>query len=277
MNRELVPRPEFLPNLPKSDSIWGDYDILNSKESSQITLFRVKQLVDDTGVREGIYLGIRQVVSYEEYKLPLQVFDSNPDQLNLRFDDMVTAVSGPLTYSEAISSGYLLETAAIARDILDGQLKLVEKTPRLAFEEIVRRFGGQRRFVPLGFFTIHDYIARMAHYRNIKDDFPGLDMTEDSDEDLALVVGMGTIPLARALREDNYKIGDNFQQTIDRVYIGNQALFIPFAGVFGGHPKNLEDWQMVGLGLYTGVRLFRRIENEFTSSSSTAHANKKTG
>lgn len=261
----LTRRPEFLPGLPKSDSIWGELDILNSKETSKATLARVKQLVDDTGLSNGIYLGIRQVCSPDEYRLPLQVFDTNPDQLRLSLDEMVTAVSGPLTHSEAIATGYLLETATIARDIIDERLEVIERSSSVAFEEIARRLGGQRRFVPLGLSTIYDYIARMVHYRHVRDDFGKWEMSEDRDEDLARIIGLGIVPLAKAFREDGYRIGDNFQQAVDEIYVGNTMLFIPFAGYFGGHPQTKEDWQMVGLGFYTGVRLFRIIEGKFSN------------
>lgn len=262
----LTLRPEFLPLLPKSTSIWGDLDILNSEESSKATLGRVKQLVGETGLSEGIYLGMKQMVSSKSYELPLRVFHANPDELSLPMDDWVTAVSGPLKYSEAIAAGYLLETAAIIRDILDEVLKVEGASPSLSFEEIARKIGGKKRFVPLGIFTIHDYVARMVHYCNIRDSLEDRKMSEDNDLDLAAIVGIGIVPLAKAFREDGYKIGDNFQQAIDTFYIGNTALFIPFAGAYEGHPKTNEDWQMLGLGLYTGVRLLRIIENEFSTS-----------
>ena len=270
----LTRRPEFLPHLPKSDSILGENDVLNSKETSQLTLERVKELVDDTGLCEGIYVSRRQVYDPEKYKLPLQVFDTNPDQLRLPLDDMVTSVAGPLAYSEAIAAGYLLETATIARDILDEHLKVIEASSSLAFEEMAKRLGGQKRFVPLGLITLHDYIARMAHYRHVKDDLGDWGMSEDRNEDLARIIGLGIIPLAKAFRRDNYKIGRNFQETIDRVYIGNTALFIPFAGVMGGHPKTKEDWQTLGLGLYTGVRLFRIIESKFSNLEHLTHTDR---
>lgn len=263
----LILRPEFLPLLPKSTSIWGDLDILNSKESSEVTLGRVKQLVDEVDLKEGIYIGMRQISIEGKYRLPLQVFNTHPEQLDLSFDDWVTFTSGPLTCSEAIAAGYLLETAEIARDILEGNLDLEESEASLAFEEIAEKIGGRKRFVPLGMMTIYDYIARMVHYRHVKGDLEELDMSEDNDHDLAHIIGLGIVPLARAFREDGYRIGDNFQATIDILYIGNRALFIPFAGALDGHPKTEEDWQMVGLGFYTGVRLFRLIEEKFSSKN----------
>jgi len=276
-NYSLIHRPEFLPNLPKSDSIWGDFDILNTRETSQATLTRVEQLIDETGLMGGIYIGIRQVYSPEEYKLPLKVFDTDPNQLTLPLDDMVTAISGPLRYSEAIASGYILETAVIAHDILDRRLEVIKSSTNLAFEEMVKKLGGQKRFIPLGLLTIHDYIARMAHYRKVRSDLEEWEMSEDKDEDLAKIIGLGIVPLAKAFRKDGYKIGENFTQMIDKVYIGNTVLFIPFAGVLGGHPQTKEDWQMVGLGLYTGVRLFRIIESKFSDSNTAVHTDIKLG
>lgn len=249
----LARRPEFLFDLPKSDSIWGDLDILNSRESSQATFKRVRQLVDGVGLREGIYLGVRETVFPEKYIPPLKVFDINPGQLRLPFNEVVNAISGPLTRSEAIATGYLVETAAIT---------LIDPTSSLAFEEIEKKLDGKKRLIALGLFTLHDYIARMAYYRNVNGEFAKNGMSEGKDEDLAKVVGLDAVRLAKIFRKDNYRIDKNFQQTIDKFYVGNKSLFIPFADVLGGQPQTEEDWQMIGLGFHTGVRLFRKIQRK---------------
>ena len=258
--KDIIPLPDF-SELPKSGSIWGEFDILNSKESSQVTFRRVKGLVEETGLENGIYIALRQVYSAEEYRAPIEVFDCDPNKLDLEMDDWVTYSCGPLRYGEALASGYILETATITRDIIDENIPVEDEISDIVFEEIAEKIGGRKRFVPLGLSTIYDYIVRMVQYRNVRHDFEKMDMSEDSEEDLACIVGLGVVPLAKAFREDGYRIGEKFQQTIDSVYVGNSSLFTPFSGAFGGHPKAREDWQMLGLGLYTGVRLFRVIEN----------------
>ncbi len=250
---------DLLPLLPNSTSIWGEEDILNSQESSQETLKRVMLLARNTGVKDGIYVSMRQAMTIGEYRLPLKMFDVDPGEIkDMSLDDMVTFISGPLSFNEAIAAGYLLETALVAKHILDGGLELEKSNSNLWFEQIVERTQGMARFIPLGVITLYDYIARMAHYRNIRHDLKGMDMSEENFDDLSEVVGAGIVPLAHAFKKDEYKIGDNFQKAIEAFYVGNINLFIPYAGE--EQPKNDGDWQLIGLGLQTGVRLFRKIE-----------------
>lgn len=247
----------LLEVLSDSNSIWGRFDILNSKASSQETWQRVEALVDETGLAEGIFVGLRMMVSVGEHRPPLMVFDTNPDKLELSLDDQPTFIAGPLGLSEAKALGYLLETAFIAKDIFEGNIRVAGRSISVAFTSMAETIKGEKRFVPLGWVELYDYIARMVHYRNVKDDLPAWDMSEE--EDLAYMVGDGVVLLAQAFRQDGYRVRESFQQELEQSYIGDPSLFVPFAGL-DGHPKTREDWQMLGLGLYTGVRLFRQIE-----------------
>lgn len=255
--------------VPKSDSIWGEYNILNSRATSEVTFQRVYELVRELDFREGIYVGIRAMVNADNYKLPLRVFSEDPQKTISSINDMVVALSGPLKYNEALAAGYILETAAITRDILDGFLQTITKERSPVFEQLASTPKGGERFVPLGLFTLSDYIAAMVAYRNHLQYFEGLDLSEESNEDMSLIVGMGRLPLARAFRRDGYVIGNEFQTTLDQHYVGNRSLFIPFAGVFGGHPKTAADWEMVGAGIYAGIRVFREIQDNFENTNKT--------
>ena len=219
----------------------------------------MEALVDEIGLAEGIFVGLRMMVTVGEHRPPLMVFDTDPDKLELPLDDHPTFIAGPLGLSEAKALGYLLETAFITKDIFEGNIRVAGRGVSVAFTSMAETIKGEKRFVSLGWLELYDYIARMAHYRNVKDDLPAWDMSEDDKHNLAYMVGDGVVLLAQAFRQDGYRVREFFQQRLEQSYIGNPSLFVPFAGV-DGHPKTREDWQMLGLGLYTGVRLFRQIE-----------------
>ncbi len=247
--------------LPASDSIWGNLDVLNNLESSQANTGLAKKLVGEVRRSMGgeVYVA-RRALTGRPYRMPLVVYPYDPQFGISSLDDFAVGSSGPYQYGEAVAAGYLLTTAAVNLDILDGVVEGMENTNSPIIDQISQEFGGEKRYLPLGLFTLNDFLGSMMIYRAVTEN-PGLSVLDIEDEyDLSLLIKVGRLPLARAFKEDGYLIGDNFQATLDRWYIGNQNLFIPFAGK---QPKTLGDWQMVGIGLYTGVRIFRSIDQAF--------------
>lgn len=255
------PKEIFL-DIPSCSSIWGKIDILNTDQSSQESTRRVVSAISAFPGNE-LFVGMRSFSKAGEFRSPLVVYDFDPRYAAAPpLEEMATAINGPLSRSEAIAAGYLLETAVVTQDIFEGRIELLQQTPNPLFEALKAKIPGSPRFLPLGLLTLNDYISRMSHYRRARAMFEREEIDENDDEDMAIVVGQGIIPLARAFRLDQYQIGDNFEDTLTQIYAGNPRIFIPFAGI-DQHPKTHADSQLVGLGLLSGVKLFRQIRDHF--------------
>jgi hypothetical protein len=240
-----------------STSIWGDIDLLNTWHSSSDLSPRIISAVDEIQQENGLFIGIRMLV--DEERLPVLVYESNPNRMVLSFEEHSVMPAGPWSRSEAIAIAYLLSSASYYENTLRGVTEVEEYDVPQQIVDLVGTVGGNPLYIAAGIYSVCDLMGRMTHYRDIRDSFEDLDLEEDNLLDMHLIIGIGAVPAAKAFMMDGYIFGDSFQKTVEQGYAAERFYVLPF---FQTNPPQTEgDWEMKRIGMVTGYRLFKRIES----------------
>lgn len=250
---------------PQGLSIWGATDYLNNRESSIDITNRVAdqiyQLKSNT-----VYTGIRMGRVVGEFKTPLLTYPFDAHEYVRKvlppIEETPTAINGPLTQSEAVAMGYLLESSEIAQAMIEGRAQIIYKTPNPNFDAILKKLGGQPSFLYSGIMTLNDWIARMAHYRSVKDLVTDEDLDVNDEDDLAYIIqdySKNLIPLTHAFETDKFTFGFNVNNII-RDYYAGVTQTVPFSE---HQPRSKDDAINLGVCLLSSIKLFIRIESAF--------------